>query len=84
MEKLSEEQWLEYKDRGYLRLGETVAAADLAALQGRIDAIMMGTADLDYDRMMMQRDSDTGVYADLGPQTRGHKGPTLRANHLLE
>ncbi len=76
MEHLSQEQWREYEEQGYLRLGRTVSAGDLAALQRRIDEIMLGTADIDYDRLMMQRDTDTGVYSDLEPQTLGHKGPS--------
>lgn len=77
MENLTQDQWLEYEALGYLRLGATIAPDDLTALQRRIDEIMMGTARLDYDALMMQRDTDTGAYADLGPQTLGHKGPSL-------
>ncbi|HVX42232.1 MAG TPA: phytanoyl-CoA dioxygenase family protein, partial [Mycobacteriales bacterium] len=50
---------------------------ELAALQQRIDAIMLGQADVDYEHLMMQLDSTTGATADAGPQSNGFKGPTL-------
>ena len=46
-------------------------------LQQEIDAIMLGTADVPYESIMMQLDSTTGSYADMGAQTLGHKGPSL-------
>ena len=33
----------------------------------------MGIADVPYDKMMMQLDSDTGKYQDAGEQTLGFK-----------
>jgi hypothetical protein len=38
---------------------------------------MLGTAEMDYDRLMMQLDSTTGDYNDLGEQTLGFKGASL-------
>jgi len=38
---------------------------------------MLGRADVEYDRLMMQLDSLTGEAADLGEQTLGFKGPSL-------
>jgi ectoine hydroxylase-related dioxygenase (phytanoyl-CoA dioxygenase family) len=38
---------------------------------------MLGEADVDYDRLMMQLDSLTGEPGDLGEQTLGFKGPSL-------
>ena len=46
-------------------------------LQEEIDAIMLGTADVPFESIMMQLDSTTGNYADMGAQTLGHKGSTL-------
>jgi phytanoyl-CoA hydroxylase len=77
MSLLTENQWAEYKEQGFLRLGPTVAQEELMALQRRIDEIMLGTAPLDYDRMMLQLDTETGEYSDMLPQTPGHKGPSL-------
>jgi phytanoyl-CoA hydroxylase len=74
---LSEEQWRSYERDGYLLLGEMLNAEDLSALQSRIDDIMLGRADVPYDRMLMQRDSETGKYEDAGPQSAGFKGATL-------
>lgn len=76
-QELTDEQWSRYEREGYLRLGRVLDAGDLAALQDRIDAIMLGTAPVDYDRMLMQLDSTTGKYEDAGEQSRGFKGPTL-------
>ena len=33
---------------------------------------------VDYNKMMMQLDSSTGNYSDIGEQTLGHKGATLK------
>lgn len=73
---ISDEQWWQYNREGYLRLGKVLDAGDLGKLQQRIDDIMLGTADCDYSKMMMQLDSDSGKYADLGAQTLGFKGET--------
>lgn len=77
MTHLSEAQWHQYEREGYLRLGTLLNADDLAALQRRIDEIMLGKAAVDYDRMLMQLDSATGKYNDAGVQSRGFKGATL-------
>ena len=77
MGQLTEQQWSHYKDRGFLRLGRTITDEELAALRKRIDEIMLGTAQVDYERMMLQLDSETGAYADMPGQTHGHKGATL-------
>ena len=75
---ISDEQWMQYTRDGYLRLGKLLDDEQLAALQQRIDEIMLGKAAIDYDKIMMQLDSDTGEYGDLGPQTKGFKGATLK------
>ncbi len=38
---------------------------------------MLGEADVDYGRLMMQLDSPSGEPSDLGEQTLGFKGPSL-------
>lgn len=75
--RLTDDQWHEYQLLGYLRLGKVVSDEELADLQQRINDIMLGKADVDYDRMMMQLDSASGAYGDAGRQTKGHKGATL-------
>lgn len=74
---LTDEQWKQYEEKGYLKLGKLLSDDELKALQDRIDAIMLGTADIDYNRILMQLDSMTGKYEDAGQQSRGHKGATL-------
>jgi len=71
------DQWCQFQKDGYLRLGRVIEDDELAALQERIDDIMLGKAPCDYDRMLMQLDGGDGTYASLPPQTKGHKGPTL-------
>lgn len=81
---ISEAQWQQYDRDGYLKLGRVLNDDDLAALQERIDQIMRGEADLDYDRILMQLDSTTGQYGDAPAQTRGFKGPTLNYRKIQD
>lgn len=74
---ITESDWTEFEAKGYLHLGRLLAGGELRALQSRIDAIMLGEADIDYDRLLMQLDSTTGEYEDAGVQSNGHKGATL-------
>lgn len=74
---INEEQWATYHRDGYIRLGKVLADDELTALQERINAIMLGEADVDYDSMLMQLDSETGEYGDAGKMSKGHKGATL-------
>jgi hypothetical protein len=74
---LSEEQWASYDKNGYLELGKVLPDDELSDLQRRLDDIMLGQADVDYDRMLMQLDSETGRYEDAGVQSNGWKGATL-------
>lgn len=75
--QLSEAQWTQYFRDGFIRLGKVLSDEELQHLQARIDAIMLGEADVDYSQMMMQLDSETGEYGAAGAQTKGHKGATL-------
>lgn len=68
---VSDHQWSEYRQNGFLKLGKLLTDDDLKALQGRIDDIMLGRADVDYDRMLMQLDG-AGT-----KQTKGFKEATL-------
>ncbi|MEM7533725.1 MAG: phytanoyl-CoA dioxygenase family protein [Chloroflexota bacterium] len=76
MHTLTDEQWQQYETTGYLRLGKVLTDEELATLQEEMDAIMMGSAPLDYDLMLMQLDREPGT-GKPGPQTKGHKGATL-------
>ena len=70
------EQWEEFDQEGFLSLGQVATNKQLADMQKCINDIMLGLASVNYDQIMMQldRESDTGR---PGPQTKGHKGPTL-------
>jgi phytanoyl-CoA hydroxylase len=81
---LTDEQWSQYDRDGYLHLGPVLSDTDLHALQQRIDDIMLGKAPMDYDRILMQLDSDSGKYEDAGAQSRGHKGATLNYRKIQE
>jgi phytanoyl-CoA hydroxylase len=83
-ETISDMQWEQYEREGYLILGRLLDASDLKALQQRIDEIMLGRAELDYDRLMMQLDSPDGRYENAGPQSRGWKGATLAYRKIQE
>ena len=73
---LTDPQWKQYEEQGWLKLGRVDEDA-LHAMQEQIDAIMLGRAAVNYDRMLMQLDSSSGDYADLQAQTKGFKGATL-------
>jgi phytanoyl-CoA hydroxylase len=77
MHTLTDEQWAQYKRDGYLNLGLLLEGDALTRMQTRLDDIMMGKADVDYDRMLMQLDFAATDYAKLGEQTQGFKGATL-------
>ncbi|MEX0776557.1 MAG: phytanoyl-CoA dioxygenase family protein [Phycisphaeraceae bacterium] len=74
---ISETQWQQYQRDGYLKLGRLLDDEQLAAMRQRIDDIMLGKANTNYDRMLMQLDSEDGAYGSAGEQSRGHKGATL-------
>jgi len=74
---ITDDQWRQFEEDGYLVLGKVLSDEDLAALQKRIDEIMLGEADIDYSRILMQLDSVTGEYKDAPEQSMGHKGATL-------
>lgn len=80
----SDETWCRYMRDGYLRLGAVMNDEELAGLQTRIDEIMMGTADIDYSRVLMQLDSESGVYTDAPEASRGHKGATLNYRKIQD
>lgn len=81
---ITDQQWAQYEQDGYLRLGKLLDDCDLKAMQQRIDDIMMGKAQVDYDRMLMQLDSSSGQYGDAGEQTKGYKGPTLNYRKIQD
>jgi hypothetical protein len=81
---ITQEQWQQYEQDGFLRLGPVLNSEELAQLQKRINDIMLGTATLDYDQLLMQLDSPDGQYENAGQQSRGHKGATLAYRKIQE
>lgn len=78
--QFTEQQHEQFMAQGYLRLGHLLDPAALAALQQRIDDIMLG--ELAYPAMSFQLDGATGAYANLPPDTVGHKGATLNYRRI--
>jgi phytanoyl-CoA hydroxylase len=76
LQLITDEQFQQYEEQGYLNLGKILSDEMLAKLQTRIDDIMLGKAEVDYDKMLMQLDSDSGKYEDAGEQSKGFKGST--------
>ena len=62
---------------GYLIFPRFFDPADIQGLQERIDAIMLGTAPVDYDQIWMQLDTDSGKYEDLQWGGNGFRGASL-------
>ena len=84
LQELSYAQWQEYEREGYLRLGRCLTDDELAAMQQRMDEIMLGTAPVDYSRMMMQLDRIPGKTDEPGPGSKGHKGATLHYRKIQD
>ncbi len=73
---ISPNQWEDFDQQGYIRLGQIATDKQLSDMQQRIDDIMLGIAPIDYNQIMMQLDREPGTDRP-GPQSRGHKGATL-------
>lgn len=74
---LTDQQWQSYEAQGYLHLGQVATDDQFAELQREIDDVMLGKADVDYQRIYMQRDSQTGAYEDIGESGFGFLGASL-------
>jgi hypothetical protein len=81
---ITSQQWNEYDEQGFIKLGKVLSDADLKTLQNRIDHIMLGKARVDYTKMLMQLDSDSGKYEDAPEQSKGFKGATLDYRKIQE
>ena len=67
---ITDEQWEHFWENGYVRIGQVATDAEFAQLQQRMDAIMLGKAPLDYNKIMMQLDRAPGKNSP-GPQSGG-------------
>ena len=74
---LTDDRLQEFRRRGYLRLGKLLNDEELNALRVRIDEIMLGTAPVPYDRILMQLDPATNPPPQRRGASTGHKGATL-------
>lgn len=83
-DQLTEPQWRQYAEEGYIVLGQIVSDEQIAGLQDRIDQIMLGKADLPYDKILMQMDSQSGRYGEAGPQSKGHKEASLNYRKIQD
>ena len=79
VDRLSDQQWSEYERHGYLRLGFVLDPSELAALQARMDAIMLG--DVHYPSLRYQLDTG-GAYEDLPDPDARSAGATLKYRKL--
>lgn len=75
VDTLTKKQWETYEEQGYLHLGKVMSEEELTAILQRIDDIMLGKANVDYNRFMMQREAGEGF--EQSAQTLGFKGSTL-------
>lgn len=73
---LRADQWRRFEDGGWVRLGR-LDDATRDELATALDDIVLGRAEAPYRELLMQLDSSSGDYGDLGRQTRGFKGATL-------
>lgn len=82
-EALTEREWAEFEEEGFLRLGQVASEDQLLRLQARMDAIMLGK--IRYDGMYFQLDSASGNYGDV-PSGGAWAGATLnyRKIEMLE
>lgn len=79
---LSTNERASFEENGYLRLGRLLSDPDLAALQQRIDEIMLGR--VIYPEMTFQLDSVTGAYRDLAWRSNRFQGPSLAYRKILD
>ena len=74
---ISENQWADFDEHGYVKLGNVVEADTIEHRGQRINEIMLGQAELNYDQIPMQEDADPDAYETPQPHTQGHKGGHL-------
>lgn len=82
-QQITDGQWTQFEEEGYLRLGKMMDDDELAGLQQRINDIMLGKVKV-HDQMYMQLDSDTGDYSEKRITTRGHQVSTLNYRKIQD
>lgn len=79
--EFSDEHHAHFAEHGYARLGKVLGDAELAELQQRIDAIMLG--EIRYPEMDFQLDGDDADYEKMPPVSPGHKAATLQYRKIM-
>ena len=79
--EFSDEHHAHFEEYGYARLGKVLGDVELAELQQRIDAIMLG--EFSYPEMDFQLDGDDAEYAKMPTVSVGHKGDTLQYRKIM-
>jgi len=88
IQSLSESQWTEFREKGFVKIGRTASPEEVALLKQRVYDIMMGSVQYG-DQLLMQldpgRETDykSAKVSSTG-QTTGWKGPTLNYRKIGE
>ena len=64
----NEKTYQEFLDKGYVHIGNIANSELFKRLENKINDIMLGKEKLDYDKVLMQLDSEEGVYGNAGAQ----------------
>ena len=80
--KFGHQEHTQFMEEGYVRLGHLLSNKEIAALQQRIDDIMLGI--IPYEKMRFQLDSTSGAYREAPPESIGHKGATLQYRKIMD
>lgn len=73
----NEQKRKDFFENGYVYLGNILDLSIFRRIETKITQIMLGQANINYDNLLMQLDSDDGVYENAGDQSNGFKGATL-------
>ena len=80
---LLDDHWRQFETDGLVRIGR-LDSAELGRLRTGLDDIMLDRENAPYDRPLMQLDSSSGNYGDLGCRTKGFKGATLNYRKIQD
>jgi phytanoyl-CoA hydroxylase len=67
----------DFEQNGFFIIPQFFELQQIQRLQQRIDEIMLGQAELDYEQIWMQQDTDSGKYEELSWGGNGFQGATL-------
>lgn len=73
----NERTYQEFLENGYVYIGNIAESELFKRLENKINDIMLGKAKIEYEKLLMQLDSENGAYENAGEQSLGFKGPTL-------